>query len=185
MNFKDIISEELTINTNNPATDLKYRQILQQVFTPQYIKKIDKAFPNGLTIDTMRRKNNVMAITTGTQITVNKPMYKQLSPIRANVYLIHETFHVLQNMPQFKDLVTVNNKLCNTALQFIPKSKINAFLTGKNQNIHSDFTKEFLSYYSNNVFNWKFAPELKEKMSNIIINAGIFNTNSVWWQKRL
>lgn len=185
MNFEDIINEELTINTKNPDTDEKYRQILKQVFTPMYLKKIDKFFPNGLTVDTMRRKNNVMAITTGTQITVNKPLYKQLSPIRANVYLIHETFHVLQNMPQFKELVAVNNKLCNIAMQYIPKNKVNAFLTGKEQNIHSDFTKEFLSYYSNNVFNWKYAPKLKNKMSEVIINAGIFNVESPWWQKRL
>ena len=185
MNFDDLVYEELFIDSGDVSTDKRYVKLLGLVFNEMYLKKINRVFKNGIKIKKINRDNNIMAITVGTQISVNSKNYDELSAVRANVYLIHETFHVLQNMPQFKELATINDKLCKKANQMIPREKMSAFLTGKTQDIHSDYTKEFLSYFSNNVFKWEICPALKKEFSEIIKNAGIFNTDSSWWKKRI
>ncbi len=185
MNFDDLVYEELFIDSGDVSTDKRYVKLLGLVFNEMYLKKINRVFKNGIKIKKINRDNNIMAITVGTQISVNSKNYDELSAVRANVYLIHETFHVLQNMPQFKELATINDKLCKKANQMIPREKMSAFLTGKTQDIHSDYTKEFLSYFSNNVFKWEICPALKKEFSEIIKSAGIFNTDSSWWKKRI
>ena len=185
MNFDDLVYEELFIDSGDVSTDKRYVKLLGLVFNEMYLKKINRVFKDGIKIKKINRDNNIMAITVGTQISVNSKNYDELSAVRANVYLIHETFHVLQNMPQFKELATINDKLCKKANQMIPSEKMSAFLTGKTQDIHSDYTKEFLSYFSNNVFKWEICPALKKEFSEIIKSAGIFNTDSSWWKKRI
>ena len=185
MNFDDLVYEELFIDSGDVSTDKRYVKLLGLVFNEMYLKKINRVFKDGIKIKKINRDNNIMAITVGTQISVNSKNYDELSAVRANVYLIHETFHVLQNMPQFKELATINDKLCKKANQMIPHEKMSAFLTGKTQDIHSDYTKEFLSYFSNNVFKWEICPALKKEFSEIIKSAGIFNTDSSWWKKRI
>lgn len=185
MNFDDLVYEELFIDSGDVSTDKRYVKLLGLVFNEMYLKKINRVFKDGIKIKKINRDNNIMAVTVGTQISVNSKNYDELSAVRANVYLIHETFHVLQNMPQFKELATINDKLCKKANQMIPRKKMSAFLTGKTQDIHSDYTKEFLSYFSNNVFKWEICPALKKEFSEIIKSAGIFNTESSWWKKRI
>lgn len=185
MNFDDLVYEELFIDSGDVSTDKRYVKLLGLVFNEMYLKKINRVFKDGIKIKKINRDNNIMAVTVGTQISVNSKNYDELSAVRANVYLIHETFHVLQNMPQFKELATINDKLCKKANQMIPREKMSAFLTGKTQDIHSDYTKEFLSYFSNNVFKWEICPSLKKEFSEIIKSAGIFNTDSSWWKKRI
>ena len=185
MNFDDLVYEELFIDSGDVSTDKRYVKLLGLVFNEMYLKKINRVFKDGIKIKKINRDNNIMAITVGTQISVNSKNYDELSAVRANVYLIHETFHVLQNMSQFKELATINDKLCKKSNQMIPREKMSAFLTGKTQDIHSDYTKEFLSYFSNNVFKWEICPALKKEFSEIIKSAGIFNTDSSWWKKRI
>ena len=66
----------------------------------------------------------------------------------------------------------------------ISSQNINEFLTGKPQNIHSDYKDEFLSYCSNFAFNWKLSPSLKQEYYDILNNSGLFNMESNWWKKR-
>ena len=146
MNFDDLVYEELFIDSGDISTDKRYVKLLGLVFNEMYLKKNNRVFKNGIKIKKINRDNNIMAITVGTQISVNSKNYDELSAVRANVYLIHETFHVLQNMPQFKELATINDKLCKKANQMIPREKMSAFLTGKTQkNFYHIFLIMFLN----------------------------------------
>jgi hypothetical protein len=185
MNLKEVIEEELIINTKNKQLNFLYRKTLKEIFSSDYLNKIDNYFLKGLTIKNIKRKNNVVAITKGKEVSVNSLIYSSLPLESAVMYLVHETFHVLQNINVFNKLKEVNDKLCYVGMKLIPKDKINLFLTGKNQDIHSDPTKEFLTYFSNNVFVWDINPNLKPQFKKIIEQAGIFNTNSNWWKKRI
>ena len=87
-------------------------------------------------------------------------------------------------MSQFPEIKKVNKLLGIKTLKKIPKQKINEFLTGKSQDIHSDYKDEFLSYCSNAAFKWDMAKELKAEYLNILKLSGIFNLDSEWWSKR-
>ena len=119
-----------------------------------------------------------MALTVGSNISLNVKMFKELNIERGMVYIIHELFHVLQNLNQFPEIKTVNRILYNKTISKIPIQKINEFLTGKQQDIHSNYKDEFLSYCSNAAFNWKLCPQLKIEYYNILNNSGLFNMQS-------
>lgn len=180
----DLILEELKIDSNLNKLDRNFREYLKQVFSPLFLKKLDRVFKEPLVIENFKNNSNVMALTTGKQISVNTKMFNSLPLDRAMVYIIHELFHVLQNVSQFPEIKTLNKKLMNLTLKYVSKENINSFLTGKEQNIHSDYKDEFLSYCSNFAFNWKLAPQLKQEYFNILNSTGFFNMNSKWWKSR-
>lgn len=184
MKYVNIINEELEIDSEIDSLNKNFRKYIEQVFSSTFIKKIDRVFKNPLIIREFKEKSNVMAVTQNQQISVNVKMFNELSVDRAMVYIIHELFHVLQNMPQFKEVRTVNRILMKKTMNKISSQNINEFLTGKPQNIHSDYKDEFLSYCSNFAFNWKLSPSLKQEYYDILNNSGLFNMESNWWQKR-
>ena len=184
MKYVNIINEELEIDSEIDSLNKNFRKYIEQVFSSIFIKKIDRVFKNPLIIREFKEKSNVMAVTQNQQISVNVKMFNELSVDRAMVYIIHELFHVLQNMPQFKEVRTVNRILMKKTMNKISSQNINEFLTGKPQNIHSDYKDEFLSYCSNFSFNWKLSPSLKQEYYDILNNSGLFNMESNWWKKR-
>ena len=184
MKYVNIINEELEIDSEIDSLNKNFRKYIEQVFSSIFIKKIDRVFKNPLIIREFKEKSNVMAVTQNQQISVNVKMFNELSVDRAMVYIIHELFHVLQNMPQFKEVRTVNKILMKKTMNKISSQNINEFLTGKPQNIHSDYKDEFLSYCSNFAFNWKLSPSLKQEYYDTLNNSGLFNMESNWWKKR-
>lgn len=184
MKYVNVINEELEIDSEIDSLNKNFRKYIEQVFSSIFIKKIDRVFKNPLIIREFKEKSNVMAVTQNQQISVNVKMFNELSVDRAMVYIIHELFHVLQNMPQFKEVRTVNRILMKKTMNKISSQNINEFLTGKPQNIHSDYKDEFLSYCSNFAFNWKLSPSLKQEYYDILNNSGLFNMESNWWKKR-
>lgn len=184
MKYVNVINEELEIDSEIDSLNKNFRKYIEQVFSSIFIKKIDRVFKNPLIIREFKEKSNVMAVTQNQQISVNVKMFNELSVDRAMVYIIHELFHVLQNMPQFKEVRTVNKILMKKTMNKISSQNINEFLTGKPQNIHSDYKDEFLSYCSNFAFNWKLSPSLKQEYYDILNNSGLFNMESNWWKKR-
>lgn len=186
MNFESVyLKEELKLNSGNDRLNILFRDYLSKIFSPLYLKKIDKIIKDSLVLKEFKENNNVMAYTIGTKIFVNKEKFLSLPIDRAMVYIIHELFHVLDNMKSFKEISFINQKLSAAAEKYIQKKDMSTFLTGKQQDIHSNYKDEFLSYMSNNVFNWNLAPELKEEFKKIIVKSNIFNINSDWWKKRL
>lgn len=179
------ICEELEIKTEIEKINKNFRKYIEQVFSSVFLKKMDRVFKKPLLVKTFNEKTNVMAMTSpNNTISVNTKMFNELSTEKAMMYIIHELFHVLQNMTQFAEVRNINNLLCEKALKKIPKNSINKFLTGKQQDIHSDYKDEFLSYCSNAAFDWNMCTDLKIEFYNTLKNSGIFNMSSEWWQKR-
>ena len=173
------ICEELEIDSEINKINRNFRKYIEQVFSPIFLKKIDRVFKKPLIVENFKENTNVMALTSPDNvISVNTKMFLSLPTERAMVYIIHELFHVLQNMSQFPEVKKVNKLLGIKTLKRIPRQKVNEFLTGKSQDIHSDYKDEFLSYCSNAAFKWDMAKELKAEYLNIIKLSGIFNLNS-------
>lgn len=179
-----IILEKLNISSDIDNINSNFRKYLEQVFSELFLKKLDRVFKKPLIIEKFKEKTNVMALTVGTQISVNVERFKKLPEKRAMVYIIHELFHVLQNVPQFPEIKTLNKKLMNETMKYVKKEDIERFFTGKDQNIHSDYKDEFLSYCSNFAFDFSLAPQLKDEYYKILNNTGYFNMSSDWWEER-
>ena len=130
MKYVNIINEELKIDSEIDSLNKNFRKYIEQVFSSTFIKKIDRVFKNPIIIREFKEKSNVMAITQNQQISVNVKMFNELSVDRAMVYIIHELFHVLQNMSQFKEVRTVNKILMKKTMNKISSQNINEFLTG-------------------------------------------------------
>ena len=180
----DTIKEQLKIDSDIEKINRNFRKYIEQVFSPIFLKKIDRVFKKPLIIKNFKENSNVMALTVGSNISLNVKMFKELNIERGMVYIIHELFHVLQNLNQFPEIKTVNRILYNKTISKIPIQKINEFLTGKQQDIHSNYKDEFLSYCSNAAFNWKLCPQLKIEYYNILNNSGLFNMQSNFWKRR-
>ena len=179
------ICEELEIDSEINKINRNFRKYIEQVFSPIFLKKIDRVFKKPLIVENFKENTNVMALTSPDNvISVNTKMFLSLPTERAMVYIIHELLHVLQNMSQFPEVKKVNKLLGIKTLKRIPRQKVNEFLTGKSQDIHSDYKDEFLSYCSNAAFKWDMAKELKAEYLNILKLSGIFNLDSEWWSKR-
>ena len=184
MKFSKVISEKIEIESNMDSINKNFRKYLYNVFSEVFIKKLDRVFKEPLIVNNFEENSNVMALTVKDKISVNEKMFNSLPLDNAMVYIIHELFHVLQNSNKFKEIKTVNNLLCIKTLAKIPKDKINKFLTGKQQNIHSNYKDEFLSYCANSAFDWSISPILKTEYYEVLNRSGIFNMESDWWKKR-
>ena len=181
---KSMLFEELKIETEIEKINNNFRKYLSEVFSSVFIKKLDRVFKEPLIIENFKKDNNVMALTVGTKISVNSKMFNELPTDKAMVYIFHELFHVLQNVSQFPEVKTLNRMLQNKTMSKININDINKFLTGKEQNIHSNYKDEFLSYCSNFAFDWSLCKELKSEYYRILNQSGIFNLESRWWKKR-
>lgn len=183
MKYNTLI-EELEIQTNEDRLNENFRKYLVQVFSPIYVKKIDRVFKTPLKIEEFNKSDNVMAFTQGNQISISKKVLDELPTEKAMVYIFHEFLHVLQNLKSFAEVKKLNDLLRTKTMKKISVDKINQFLTGKEQNIHSDYKDEFLTYCSNGAFDWSICPELKQTYYETLKNSGIFNMESDWWKYR-
>ena len=106
------ICEELEIDSEINKINRNFRKYIEQVFSPIFLKKIDRVFKKPLIIENFKENTNVMALTSPDNvISVNTKMFLSLPTERAMVYIIHELFHVLQNMSQFPEIKKVNKLL--------------------------------------------------------------------------
>lgn len=179
-----LIKEELEIDSEISKINRNFRKYIEQVFSSIFLKKLDRVFKEPLIVENFKEKTNVMALTVGEQISVNTKMFNELPVDRAMVYIIHELLHVLQNKSQFEEVRTVNRILRMKTMKRVNVAQINEFLTGKPQNIHSNYKDEFLTYCSNFAFNWNIAPDLKMEYYNTLKDSGLFNMESSFWKKR-
>ena len=186
MNFEDtVFTEDLRISSGEEALDKMFRTYLVQVFSPNFVKKIDRVFVVPLVLRDFRERSNVMAYTQGTKIYVNKPLFLSTPKDKAMNYIMHELLHVLSNTGKFPELVTVNKQLANIVAKAVDKDKISLFFTGKQQNIHSDWRGEAINYLCNNSIDWSAAVVgTKEAYKETLEESGLFNMTSPFWKKR-
>ncbi len=186
MNFEDIVfTEDLRISSGEKALDKMFRTYLIQVFSPNFVKKIDRVFTIPLVLRDFRERSNVMAYTQGTKIYVNKPLFFSTPKDKAMNYIMHELIHVLSNTGKFPELVNVNKQLANIVAKAVDKDKISLFFTGKQQNIHSDWRGEAINYLCNNSIDWSVAViGTKEAYKETLEESGLFDMTSPFWKKR-
>lgn len=185
MNLEKVLNEKLEIKSEIEKLNDSFREYLPLVFNKEFLSKLDRVFKEPIIVENFKEKSNIMALTTqDNKIYVNLKNFKDLDTDRSMMYIIHELFHVLQNTPQFPEVRTINRILREKTLSKIDKKNINRFLTGKHQNIHSDYNNEFLSYCSNASFDWSIFPSLKDEYKKVLKNSGIFNFSSSWWKER-
>ena len=186
MNLNDIIFlEDLNIKSGDEALDSLFRRQLTQVFSPSFLKKIDRKFNTTLKLRDFKQRNNVMCYTVGTKIYVNAPMFNSVPKDKAINYILHEMIHVLINTGRFPELKRVSNELALLILKGIPRGKESDFLTGKHQDIHSNWKGETINYLCNNSIDWDVgASGMKIAYKTVLEQSGLFNLNSPWWKKR-
>lgn len=186
MNFNDtVFTEDLRISSGEAALDKMFRSYLQQVFSPSFLKKIDRVFDTKLVLKDFRERSNVMAYTQGTRIYVNRPVFLSTPKDHAMNYIMHELFHVLNNTHKFPELVKVNKELLNVVYNGVPRGKEAEFLSGKPQDIHSDWRGEVINYLCNNSIKWELAIfGTKFAYKEILEESGLFNMSSPFWKER-
>lgn len=181
------IIESLEIESEIEKINKNFRKYVEQVFSKIFLKKIDRVFKKKLIVQEMNMEsqaNNIVAITVGENIYLNMKLFKEYSTEKAMMYIIHELLHVLYNKKQFPEIRTVLKQLAEATMRRIPPDKINEFLTGKKQSIHSNPSLEYLSYCSNAAFKWSICPELKQIYKDILSESGLFDMDSSFWKKR-
>lgn len=186
MNFEDtIFTEDLRINSGEKALDNMFKQYMSNVFSPNFLSKINRQFNVTLNLRDFRERSNVMAYTQGTKIYINKPLFYSTPKDKAMNYIMHELLHVLNNTGKFPELSNVNKQLANIVAKSVDKDKISDFFTGKHQNIHSDWHGECINYLCNNSINWDVGViGTKEAYKETLEESGLFNMKSAWWNKR-
>lgn len=186
MNLDDLILlEELKVKSGDKAIDKLFRQKLEQVFSPMFLKKIDRLFNVTLRLKEFKQNSNVMCYTSGVKIYVNKTMFKSIPAEKAMNYIMHELFHVLSNTGKFSEFNMLNKRLLNIVINGVPRGMESDFFTGKHQNIHSDWKEEVINYLCNDSINWDVgAPGIKMAYKTAIAESGIFKMSSPFWKKR-
>ena len=186
MDFSEVIyTEELRINSGEEGLNKLFRQTLNEIFSPIFLKKIDRVFDTSLNFSYFKKRTNVMCYTQGTKIYINRPMFESTPKEKAMNYIMHEMFHVLINTGKFQELKIVQNNLASIVSKAVKKENISEFLTGKKQDIHSYWQGETLSYLCNNSIKWDAAILGTKKAYYITLKqSGLFNLGSNFWKKR-
>ena len=180
-----ILLEELKVKSGDSAADALFRQKLSQVFSPMFLKKIDRNLDTTIRLKKFRQNNNVMCYTTGTKIYVNTTMFNSVPKEKAMNYIMHEMFHVLSNSGRFPELENVNKELLRIVIKGVPRGKESDFFTGKHQNIHSDWREEVINYLCNDSIDWDVAVDgMKIAYKTILEESHLFNMKSPFWKKR-
>lgn len=186
MNFEDsLFTEELRVSSGDKALDVLFRKYMKDIFSPNFLSKIDRQYNTTLNLRDFKEKSNVMAYTQGTKIYINRPLFYATPKDKAMNYIMHELIHVLSNTGAFPELKAVSSKLVGIVAKGVSKDKISDFFTGKHQNIHSDWHGETINYLCNNSINWSAGMAgIQEAYKETLEESGLFNMKSAWWQKR-
>ena len=168
----------------SPVLSKKFMEALPQIFSPQALRKINR-LNQTLVVDKYSNFGDIMAKTSHTKVTISSYCMSQ-PPDVAVKYLVHEFFHVLENLPSYQEYRRINDSIFNSISEKLEYGKITPFISGKND-LHSDPKKECLSYLAGNgSYQWKMLPDgkLKGAIKQIISKSGQFNSDSQWWKSR-
>lgn len=186
MNVNDIfINEDLSIDSGDKQLNKIFRSYIIAIFSNKFLSKIDRIFDMVLKFKDFKERSNVVCYTQGMKIYINRPFFDSLTYNKKMKYLIHEFIHFLENSGKFPEISELERKLANIVSREVPRSEISTFLTGKKQNIHSDWRKETLTYLANNSINWNVPKrDIKDQYYKELKDSEIFNLNSYYWKKR-
>jgi hypothetical protein len=182
--YEAYLNDELKFNTRSKSLNKLFRNRLSSVYSDAYLEKIDRVFDKNIKIKEFEKTSNIMAYTKGTEIYISDKIY-DIPTDQAVIYLLHELVHALSNTSKFNDLIQLNLRLSKLIEKNIKKNDINKFLTGKDQDIHSNYKEEIVSYLMNNSIQWNMVnKEFIKEFIDIVFSTGIFNSKSSFWLKR-
>lgn len=184
MKLNELLYEDLEINSSDKQLDRDFKAALAQVFSPQFLSKINRLFNVTLKLKNFKERTNVMCYTVGTSIYVNAPLFKNTPHSKAVNYLLHELIHVLMNTKRFPELNKLQSSLVGIVRAYVEYGKESDFLTGKHQNLHSTWKGEVINYLFNDSINWKISSKIKDAYYKALEESGIFNLSSNFWKKR-
>jgi len=175
----------------NPEIEKVFNLALQQVYSNQYLNKIENTITKRIKLkEKIMKDPNVVAWNQGTSIYVNPPVFNA-KPIKEQMkYLLHELVHVLHHskgflfMRKFKEMKKLTDNLWAIANKHARNK--GRFLTGKD--IDSKFLnkEETLSYLMNDSINWKeITPEGRQQFINELKRSNMFQLQHPFWLKRL
>jgi NACalpha-BTF3-like transcription factor len=188
MNLKEYINE-VTLETN-PELNQLFEKALRQVFSPSFVKKIDKELGRTIKVKEVDEKEGVIAYNKGQNIFVNKNEFYKRERTEQIKYLLHEFMHVIQRkrgifFRKFKEMKKLTNEL-NKILKKGLKQPLSVFLTGKKQNLGPGGKWEIISYFMNNSIKWDaLEKEYQKEFVQALSKSGMFNLGHPFWKKRL
>ena len=188
-NLKDYLVE-LQIG-KSPELETIFNYALKQVFSENYMKKIDTKIRKRIKVKEKVNKNtNVVAWNVGTVIYVNRPVFYNKTRGQQIQYLLHEFMHVLHHEKSFMIARTFPEmKALSKNLWKILKSEstdIGKFLTGQDVNKKLLNSEETISYFMNNKINWRYiSPRGRDAFLEEIQASKIFNLQGPFWRARL
>lgn len=164
---------------------------LMQVFSNQYLSKINSVIKNKINIKEKTSTDpNIVAWVEGTTIYINTLEFNARDMKSKIKYILHEFMHVLNNsksfifLSKFKEIKDLSNNLW----VIIKKHSKNPgkFLTSKNIKSNYFNSQESLSYLMNDAIDWnQISSEGKSLIINTLKKSNVFNLESVFWKKRL
>lgn len=181
---------EIELGTN-PEIENTFNIALKQIFSENYLAKIENIIKKRIKIKEVRMKAGAVAFNKGNNIYISKDEFPKLSKIRQVSFLLHEFVHILQRkrafffISRFKELNALTRRLTPIIKKNLIKP-ISVFLTGKNVDIGPGKMNEILAYLLNDSINWNaISPDGKEAFVRELKRSGVFNLNSKIWRSLL
>lgn len=176
---------------DNPELESIFNLALKQVFSENYLNKIESKIKKQIRIKEKHSKNqNEVAWVQGNTIYINPPVFNSKNKKTQIKYLLHEFMHILNNTKsfivssQFKEIKQLSKKLW----EIIKKHSDNPglFLTGKEVDDKYLNYQEALSYLMNDKIKWeKISLQGKQLFLEELQKYNIFNLQHEFWKKRL
>jgi len=188
MKYKEYL-KEVELDTD-PNLNYLFSVALRQVFSINFLAKIDQIIKKNIKIKTVNEKPGVIGYNQGETIFVNKNEFFQRSEEQQVRYLLHEFMHILQRKRGmfFRKFPEIKN-LTNDLKEIISKNSkypLSVFLTGKKQDLGPGQKWEILSYFMNDSINWNaISAAGKQEMIKAFESSRIFNLDHAFWKKRM
>jgi len=183
--------DEVTLGKDESLNRI-FNLALQQVFSPQFVSKIDNEIKKRIKLKEINNKNqDILSYNKGNNIYINSIPFNKRGVREKMQLLLHEFIHLLQRKKKsflfknFKEIDSLTNNLVKVTEANLNKP-LSVFLTGKNMNLGPGGKHEILGYLMNRSIDWSaISPEGKKLFINILKNSRIFNLSHPFWKKRL
>jgi len=175
----------------DPEIEKVFNLALKQVFSSEYLTKVEEAINKRIKIKEKTGKPGVVAWVVGTTIYINKQEFYARNIKQQIKYLLHEFLHVLHNSKSFvffKKFKEVD--ILSKRLWFIIKkytTEPGDFLNKKGGVPRHLLNKqESLSYLMNDSMDWKqMKPGGKAMFIKALDDSKVFNLKHQFWKTRL
>lgn len=183
--------DEVTLGKDESLNRI-FNLSLAQVFSPQFLNKINKEIRRRIKLKEVNVKNqDVLSYNRGNSIYINSIPFNKLNVKGKMQILLHEFIHLLQRKKKafffrnFKEVDILTDNLLKITEKHLAQP-LSVFLTGKNVNLGPGGKHEILGYLMNDKLGWEaISPEGKKLFIEELIRSRLFNISHPFWKKRL